>query len=98
MSVQPKPSETQILPVPLPTGDETRETGPRPVSVLDMPVLSPVHRLQAQLDRQGDGLAETGAPGHRADERLPGWLRLTLPVVLSTILWSIILRISGLIG
>ena len=33
-----------------------------------------------------------------ADERLPGWLRLTLPVVLSTMLWSIILRVSGLIG
>lgn len=61
---------------------------PRPAGPGDVPVQSPVHRLQSDLLAAGvlesDSLAET------ASEKAPGWVRLLLPVGVSLLLWSVI--------
>lgn len=57
---------------------------PRPAGPGDVPVQSPVHRLQSDL---------LVATVHQTDshaEKAPGWVRLLLPVAVSLLLWSVI--------
>lgn len=66
---------------------------PRAADEVDVPVASPVHVLQEQLRCLGEGQSV----GAIAEDKVPGWLRLALPVVVSVGLWAIILRIVGVI-
>lgn len=69
--------------------------GPRVAETVDAPIASPVHRLQDQLQRLGEHTPDAANERH---ERAPGWVRLALPVALSVALWSVILRVTGLVG
>jgi len=54
-----------------------------------VPTPSPVHHLQA-------GLAQLTTPEAAADEALyPGWVRLMLPIGISTGLWAVLLWGAG---
>lgn len=80
--------------------DDAREAAPVPMvrqaDVLDAPVESPVHQLQGELLRLNNvPLSDLATTLH--DEKLPGWLQITLPVVLSLVMWAVILRAVGLI-
>lgn len=69
--------------------------GPRVADTVDAPIASPVHMLQNQLQRLGEG---TACVAQVRDDKVPGWMQLALPVALSVALWSVILRMTGLIG
>jgi hypothetical protein len=55
-------------------------------------VASPVHRLQSDLS------AFVGAGEQPVVERYSGWFRLGFPVAASSLLWIVILRLTGLVG
>lgn len=69
--------------------------GLRVADTVDAPIASPVHMLQDQLQRLGEDAASVAQV---MDDKAPGWIRLALPVALSVALWSVILRVTGLIG
>ncbi|CAH0496336.1 hypothetical protein [Novosphingobium sp. CECT 9465] len=72
--------------------------GPRIAADIDQPFGSPVHALQEQLQKIGDvnGPAETAYPF--AEDKAPGWVRMGLPIALSVVLWTVILRVTGVLG
>lgn len=61
---------------------------------LDAPLGSPVHELHVQLQQLEEPVDHRDIQSDKA----PGWVRLTLPVIVSMALWTVILRITGLIG
>ncbi|MBB3860743.1 hypothetical protein GGQ88_002012 [Novosphingobium hassiacum] len=67
--------------------------GPRVADTIDAPVTSPVHELQDQLQRLN--AAEPYSPGAQVATKAPGWLRVSLPLGMSIILWAGILWATG---
>lgn len=82
----------------IPVVTDRAARGPRIAADIDQPFGSPVHALQEQLQRIGDldGPAETAYPF--AEDKAPGWVRMGLPIALSVVLWTVILRVTGLLG
>lgn len=64
---------------------------PCAVDASQRPVDSPVHALQRELAR----LELQGDAGDSGDDKLPGWLRLVLPLAMSIGLWFVIIRFIG---
>lgn len=64
---------------------------PRPVEVDERPVDSPVHALQQKLMR----LEPQGEADDSGESKLPGWLGLALPLIMSISLWFVIIRFIG---
>lgn len=96
MSVlQAQPPECEALAGRDPVACGRSGRGPRVADTVDTPIASPVHMLQDQLQRLGEDTAEAAI---EMDEKAPGWMRLGLPVALSVALWSVILRVTGLVG
>ena len=89
-------SGLQSLSIDLPAyfADEPSVAGPRAAGSGEAPVASPVHDLQEQLARlNATPTSENDLePRHG---RLPGWLRLSLPLAMSLMLWAGILWASG---
>ncbi|NML93223.1 hypothetical protein [Novosphingobium olei] len=56
----------------------------------DVPIVSPVHRLQHELSmfERGEVAAAAAADG---EYRYPGWFRVAFPVGASAVLWSAII-------
>lgn len=92
--------------LPDPDAGDISIRGPRPADGIDVPVASPVHDLQHQLQRLGDASVpyDYTEDERRASDKAPGWLRLSLPVAMSVVMWigifwaSGVLRALGLAG
>lgn len=69
-----------------------RVRGPRPADAIDAPVTSPVHELQDQLQRLN---ADSDGSTVHQPAKAPGWVRLSLPLGVSVILWTVILWATG---
>lgn len=67
--------------------------GPRVADTIDAPVTSPVHEMHDQLLRLN--AAEPAAQPPPGATKVPGWLRLSLPLGMSVILWAGILWATG---
>jgi hypothetical protein len=65
---------------------------PRPASGVEVPVPSPVHRLQAEIAAFGE------IQDLASEDKLPGWMRVIAPVGASVLLWGGIAWIVGLVG
>lgn len=77
------------------------DTGPspdtfvKPIDGAESPVQSPVHRLQAELQRLETGRVQFD---HAAVRKAPGWVQLVLPVAASSVLWAVIFVIWTLVA
>lgn len=67
----------------------------RPVTDSDTPFLSPVHLMQAELRRLEHNASTLDQV---LDAKAPGWARLTLPIVASSLLWFGIFRVWSLLA
>jgi len=65
---------------------------PRSANGGEIPVPSPVHRLQAEIAALGE-LQDLAR-----EEKFPGWLRMAVPVGASVLLWGGIAWVAGLIA
>lgn len=75
--------------------------GPRSAEAVDAPVRSPVHELQDKLltgqeAEYGSVVDHLGEHAGR-NSKAPGWVRLSLPLLLSFGLWALIFWIVSLV-
>lgn len=81
-----------------PVAHEAAQRAPRAADEIDAPIGSPVHALQEQLRRFEAPLDDLEYSASARSDKAPGWVRLTLPMVLSMALWALMLRGAGVIG
>jgi hypothetical protein len=73
----------------VPAPEPTVRSAPRLADDSDAYIASPVHKLQS-------GLTQLQEPNVViADDRYPGWFRLSFPVAVSGLLWATILWAVG---
>lgn len=79
------------------TGDTSASTDTfvKPIDGAESPVQSPVHRLQAELQRLESGPVQFD---HATVKKAPGWVRLMLPVAASSVMWAGIFLIWTLVA
>lgn len=83
-----------LPPQPVLTKGRERKKRPEPrlASGEEVPVESPVHALYQELARIDEVAGEIDLPEPKA----PGWVRLTLPLALSFMLWISIWRLVAI--
>lgn len=88
-------SQALSVKMPAPATNHSRRV-PREAEGVDVPVPSPVHDLQGQLERLQDMVPEDRSVDPVVVPKAPGWVRLATPIALSITLWSAIFWIVGL--